>query len=152
MKTSILNKLAFRSISSHKKLYFPFLLAVSLLFSLEYILLSLIHNEYVLEFHPDLKIFVGMGIFFSTLLMVIISLYTSNFIQKNQTKEFGLYTVLGLEKKHIRWITFVQMLFNWIVTSIFSVVIGYLTGNLMFVGLASSKCSLIGLSLQCSAC
>lgn len=135
MKTSILNKLAFRSIFSHKQLYFPFLLAVSLLFSLEYILLSLMQNEYVLEFHPDLKIFVGMGIFFSTLLMVIISLYTSNFIQKNQTKEFGLYTVLGLEKKHIRWITFVQMLFNWIVTSIFSVVIGYLTGNLMFVGL-----------------
>ena len=135
MKTSILNKLAFRSISSHKKLYFPFLLAVSLLFSLEYILLSLMQNEYVLEFHPDLKIFVGMGIFFSTLLMVIISLYTSNFIQKNQTKEFGLYTVLGLEKKHILWITFIQMLFNWVVTSVFSVVIGYLSGNLMFVGL-----------------
>ena len=51
MKTSILNKLAFRSIFSHKQLYFPFLLAVSLLFSLEYILLSLMQNEYVLEFH-----------------------------------------------------------------------------------------------------
>src|SRR5699024_1908636 len=107
MKTSILNKLAFRSISSHKKLYFPFLLAVSLLFSLEYILLSLMQNEYVLEFHPDLKIFVGMGIFFSTLLMVIISLYTSNFIQKNQTKEIGLDIGLELVKKNNHCIIFI---------------------------------------------
>src|SRR5699024_9760960 len=30
---------------------------------------------------------------------------------------------------------FIQMLFNWVVTSVFSVVIGYLSGNLMFVGL-----------------
>src|SRR5690625_2894122 len=119
MKFSILNKVAFRSILSHKRLYFTFLLAVSLLFSLEYILLSLLQNDYVNEFHPDLSIIIGMGVFFSTLLIVIITLYTSNFIQSNQTKEFGLYTVLGLEKKHIRWITLIQAFFNWIVTAIF---------------------------------
>lgn len=135
MKFSILNKVAFRSILSHKRLYFPFLLAVSLLFSLEYILLSLLKNDYVNEFHPDLSIIIEMGVFFSTLLIVIITLYTSNFIQSNQTKEFGLYTVLGLEKKHIRWITLIQTFFNWIVTAIFSVALGYLSGSLMFVGL-----------------
>jgi putative ABC transport system permease protein/bacitracin transport system permease protein len=135
MKFSVLNKVAFRSIVSHKRLYFPFLLAVSLLFSLEYILLSLMQNDYVNEFHPDLKMILGLGIFFSTLLIIIITLYTSNFIQNNQTKEFGLYTVLGLEKKHIRWVTFIQMVFNWLVTSVLSVVLGYLAGSLMFVGL-----------------
>ena len=64
MKFSILNKVAFRSILSHKRLYFPFLLAVSLLFSLEYILLSLLKNDYVNEFHPDLSIIIEMGVFF----------------------------------------------------------------------------------------
>ena len=135
MKLSILNKVAFRSMLSHKRLYYPFLLAVSVLFSLEYILISLLQNDYVHEFHPNLKFIVGIGVFFSSLLIIIITLYTSNFIQSNQTKEFGLYTVLGLEKKHIRWITFIQIVFSWFVTSLISVVLGYLSGSLMFVGL-----------------
>jgi len=135
MKFSILNKVALRSMLAHKRLYFPFLLAISLLFSLEYILLSLLQNDYVNEFHPDLGMILGMGIFFSTLLIVIITLYTSNFIQSNQTKEFGLYTVLGLEKKHIRWVTLIQIFLSWLITSIFSVILGYLSGSLMFIGL-----------------
>jgi len=135
MKFSILNKVAFRSMLAHKRLYFPFLVAVSLLFGLEYILLSLLQNDYVNEFHSDLSLILGIGIFFSTLLIVVITLYTSNFIQSNQTKEFGLYTVLGLEKKHIRWVTLIQIAFSWLVTSIFSVILGYLSGSLMFIGL-----------------
>lgn len=135
MKFSILSHVAFRSIRAHKQMYFPFLLAVSLLFALEYILLSLMQNDYVNEFHPNLSSLIGIGVFFSTLLIVIITLYTSNFIQKNQMKEFGLYTVLGLEKKHIRWISLIQTLFNWLVSSAFSVILGYLMGSLMFVGL-----------------
>ncbi len=135
MKLSILNKVAFRSILSHKRLYFPFLLAVSLLFSLEYILLSLLQNEYVNEFHPDLGQILGIGVFFSTVLIIIITLYANNFIQKNQTEEFGLYTILGLEKKHLQWISIIQSIFNWVVTSILSVVFGYFAGSLMFIGL-----------------
>lgn len=135
MKFSILNKVAFRSMLAHKKLFFPYLIAVILLFGLEYILLSLLQNEYVLEFHSDLKSILGIGVFFSTLLVIIITLYTSNFIQKNQTKEFGLYSVLGLEKKHIRFVMLIQNLFSWLVTAIFSVAFGYLLGSLMFIAL-----------------
>lgn len=135
MRYSILSKVALRSISALKKLYYSYLLAVILLFSLEYVLLSLMKNEYVNTFHPDLKMLVGIGVFFTTLLIIIITLYTSSFIQNNQTKEFGLYTVLGLEKKDIRFIILVQNLFNWVVTSIFSVVLGYLSGSIIFVGL-----------------
>lgn len=135
MKFSILNKVAFRSMIAHKKLFFPYLIAVILLFSLEYILLSLMQNEYVLEFHSNLKTILGIGVFFATLLIVIITLYTSNFIQKAQRKEFGLYSVLGLEKKHIRFVMLIQNLFGWFVTSIFSVAFGYLLGSLMFIAL-----------------
>ena len=135
MKFSILNKVAFRSMIAYKKLFFPYLIAVILLFSLDYILLSLMQNEYVSEFHPSLKTILGMGVFFATLLIVIITLYTSNFIQKNQTKEFGLYSVLGLEKKHIRFVMVLQNLFSWFVTSIFSVAFGYLLGSLIFIAL-----------------
>src|SRR5699024_8409655 len=135
MKFSILNKIAFRSIVAHKKIYFPYVIAIILLFSLEYILLSLMQNEYVLEFHADLKMILGMGIFFSTILIVIITFYTSSFIQKNQTEEFGLYSVLGLEKKHVRFVMLIQNSFNWLVTTIFSVVFGYLLGSLLFIAL-----------------
>ena len=64
-----------------------------------------------------------MGIFFSTLLTVIITLYTSHFIQ-NQTKEFGLYTVRFGRSMSLA--NGIQMLFNWVVTSI-KVLLGYLT-------------------------
>lgn len=135
MKFSILNRVAFRSMTAHKKLFFPYLLATILLFSLEYILLSLMQNEYVLEFHPDLKTILSIGVFFATLLIGIITLYTSNFIQKNQTKEFGLYSVLGLEKKHIGFLMLIQHLFSTFVTAVFSVAFGYLLGSLIFIAL-----------------
>lgn len=135
MKFSILNRLAIRSIFAKKRIYFPYLLAITLLFSLEYILISLLQNDYVNTFHADLNDIIGMGVFFSTLLIFIITLYMSNFIQKNQIKEIGLYSVLGLEKKHIRFILFVQNIFSGLIVSLFSVVIGYLTGSLMFIAL-----------------
>ncbi len=135
MKFSILNKVAFRSMVARKKMFFPYLISVILLFSLEYILLSIMQNEYVLEFHPDLRTILGIGVFFATLLIVIITLYTSNFMQKNQIQEFGLYSVLGLEKKHIHFVILIQKLFSWLVTSIFSVAFGYLLGSLMFIAL-----------------
>lgn len=135
MKTSILSKVAFRSILSHKRIFFPYLLSIISLFSLEYVLLSLMQNDYVNEFHPDFGTLLAIGVFFSTLLIIIITLYTSNFIQKNQTKEFGLYSVLGLEKSHIRFVMIVQNIFTWVVTSVFSVSLGYLFGNLIFIAL-----------------
>lgn len=41
MKFSILNKVAFRSMIAHEKLFFPYLIAVILLFSLDYIIQNL---------------------------------------------------------------------------------------------------------------
>lgn len=135
MKSSILSKVAFRSILSHKRIFFPYLLSIISLFSLEYVLLSLMQNDYVNEFHPDFRTLLAIGVFFSTLLIIIITLYTSNFIHKNQTKEFGLYSVLGLENSHIRFVMAVQNIFTWLVTSVFSVGLGYLFGSLIFIGL-----------------
>ena len=133
MKTSVLWQLAKRSISGHKKTYVPFIFANILLFASEYILLSLSANEYIQERHEALPLLLNIGLVLGSLVIMIIAFYTSFFIQNQLTKEFGLYTILGLEKKHVRRVSFYQLLIPYLIVIISAPITGYLTGQFLFV-------------------
>lgn len=132
MRNSLLFKVATKSMASRRNLYFPYLLSVSILFGLLFIAVSLTTNEYLGANHSTLTQLLTMGVVALTLISIIIAYYTSRFVTQNQQKELGLYVVLGLERKHIRFILFIQNLISWIITSIFSVLIGYGLGSLLF--------------------
>lgn len=133
MKYSILSRLSFKSILNRKNIYGPYLLAIGFLFSLEYILLSLLNNSYVRENNDILMTLLSIALFFITLMNIIIALYGSRFVSKIRRQEFGLYTVLGMENKHIRYMFFVEYLFCWLITSTMSVLFGFGLGKFMFI-------------------
>lgn len=135
MTLSLLTKLAIEGISKRRTIYFPYFLAVVLIMALEYIMVSLIFNDYVQTRHPALPTIIMMAVFFSTLLIVIFILYANNFIQRQRRLEFSLYTVLGLEGKHIRGVIFIEQLLTAIIGSVLSVGIGFVFGKLVFMGL-----------------
>lgn len=136
MTLSLLTKLAAVGIVKRRDIYFPYFLAVVLIMALEYIMVSLIFNDYVQSRHPDLPTIIMMAVFFSTLLAVIFILYANNFIQRQRRLEFSLYTVLGLESKHIRGVILIEQLMVAFVGSILSVGVGFAFGKLVFMGLS----------------
>ena len=37
---------------------------------------------------------------------LVILFYTNSFLMKRRRREFGLYNILGMEKRHIAWVMF----------------------------------------------
>jgi len=111
----------------------PFISVISILFGIEYILLSLTTNIYFNEHHPELKISAMIGIVFMTMLLFIFLIYANHFVMNRRKKEFALNMVLGMEKKHLRLIILIELLIQFIISAILSIVGGYLFGELFFM-------------------
>jgi putative ABC transport system permease protein len=96
-------KLALSSIRSNRKIYLPYLLACILTVMMFYMVESLSLN-------PGLEQLIGadviaytlsLGTYIIGLFAVIFLLYTNSFLMKRRKMEFGLFNVLGMEKKHL---------------------------------------------------
>lgn len=111
----------------------PFISVISILFGIEYILLSLTTNIYFNEHHPELKISAIIGIVFMTMLLFIFLIYANHFVMNHRKKEFALNMALGMEKKHLRLIILIELFIQFIISAILSIVGGYLFGELFFM-------------------
>ena len=64
---------------------------------------------------------------------MIIILYSNSYLLKVRAKEFGLYSVLGLEKKHIALVMFFESLITSIAIIFISIIIGIIFNKLNFL-------------------
>lgn len=72
----------------------------------------------------------GMGTYIIGLFAVIFLIYSNSFLTKRRKKEFGLFQILGMEKKHLAKILFFESLYLWAA----SLGIGILLGALFLMG------------------
>ena len=135
MRRGLSWKFAFQQLGTLKHLSLPFILSSGSMFSLEYILISLMNNEYVNKRHEMLPMLIKIAIILVTALTMIFVLYANNFYHKQRRKEFGLYTVLGLEKRHIRGILAKEKVLQFVCLALFSTIGGHLLGKFIFMGL-----------------
>lgn len=70
----------------------------------------------------------GMGTYIIGLFAVIFLIYSNSFLAKRRKKEFGLFQILGMEKKHLAKILFFESLYLWAA----SLGIGILLGVLLY--------------------
>lgn len=75
----------------------------------------------------------SFGVFIIGLFSVIFLIYSNSFLMKRRKKEFGLFHVLGMEKKHIALILFFESLYMGILTLAAGVGFGILLYRLMFL-------------------
>lgn len=129
----LLSKLVIKNFKSLRQIFIPFILATSVMLGLQYIMLSMIANEYIQKRHADLPQLLVYSNILVGLLTVVFIIYANRFVMKQRKQEFALNMVLGLEKKHIRFILLLESFLQFIVISIFSVCGGYLFGNLVFL-------------------
>lgn len=133
MASKVLRKLTLQNLKAHRKTGTAFVLASSVFMSLIYIVFSLINNQYVQTRHEVLPTIMTFAAIVLVVLSLVFMLYANNFIMKQRYKEFGLYSVLGLEKKHIRRIVFREMVVKFLTIAAVSIPAGYLFGSLCFM-------------------
>ncbi|HEM4322534.1 TPA: FtsX-like permease family protein [Streptococcus suis] len=119
-------RLALTNLKKNRRLYFPYALMTTVSTAIAYIFTSL-------TFHPDLSkirgadginMVLGFGMIVVMLAVAIMVFYANSFVMKQRSKEFGVYSILGLEKKHLLLMTFLENL----VFSVGTILAGLLLG------------------------
>ena len=100
---NLYTKLAFTSIRKNKVFYVPYIISASIMIALFFIVTSLAFDPYIRSVHggSTLATLLALGIPVLGLLSTFFLFYISSFVMKRRKKELGLYSILGMEKKHI---------------------------------------------------
>lgn len=103
MKNGLCRKLAVGNIGKNYRFFIPRILTETGLLACFYIIYTLACDDRLSESKGGeyLPTFMIMGAVIIGLLSFVLIFYTNSFLMKQRKREFGLYSVLGMEKKHI---------------------------------------------------
>ena len=135
MKWGMAFGFAKRNLHANRLLEIPFVLSIGIMFLLFNIMVSLLSNQYVLTRHADLPSVIQFGVVIVAIFTFIFVMYANGFLMKRRNKEFALYGILGLEKKHIRKILFIEYFVLFICSLFIGVIGGYIFGKVTFIAL-----------------
>lgn len=122
------SKLALSNIKKNAKIYFPYILTCIITVSMFFIICALALNKSLVNSPfggATLVTVLGMAAVVTAIFCAIFLFYTNSFLVKRRKKEFGLYSILGMEKKHISKMVFLETFF----IGFFSVAIGIIAGS-----------------------
>ena len=110
--------MAFTNIKNNWKTYLPYMLSCSLTIALFYIIGSLEANKGISEMWGGDMIasYMTLGQGVTAIFAVIFLFYINSFLVKRRRSEFGLYNILGMEKKHICRVIFLETVYTFLIT------------------------------------
>jgi putative ABC transport system permease protein len=122
-------KLAATNIKKNYQTYIPYIITGIGTIMMYYILHGLSVNQGLdnLPGSASLKSILKLGTYVIAIFSFIFLFYTNSFLIKRRKKEFGLYNILGMEKKHISKI----IMFETLYVGIISIAVGMLGGILL---------------------
>lgn len=122
-------KMAGNNIKKNRKLYIPYLLTCIGMIVMFYNMCFLAQARDILKITggETLKQILFFGMIVTAIFSIIFLFYTNSFLIKQRKKEFGIFHVLGMEKKHIAKLMF----FETFLIGLISVIGGILTGILL---------------------
>ena len=128
------SKLALSNLKQNRKLYYPFALAVILTTMILYSFIALSSTPHLEDSYGGgaARTVLGFGSFVVQLVVIILVAYANGYVMKNRSKELGLYSVLGMEKKHLLVMTFWELLIFYILTVGAGLGLGLLFDPLIF--------------------
>ena len=109
-------------------------MATILVIAITYIFTSLTLNSHLddLTGADAIKMVLGLGLGIVALSSGIIVLYANSFVMKNRSKELGLYSVLGLEKRHLFSMILKETMIMGFVTLLLGIGVGALFDKLIY--------------------
>lgn len=138
MKAGLYPKIAADGIRKNGRLYIPYFITCILMVALFYIM-------HMLGFSDMLKNFEGastardmlrLGTIIMAVFGTIFLFYTQSALVKGRLREFGLYSVLGMNRRNLGRIVFFETLISWLIA---------MTGGLI-AGIGLSKLAELGFS------
>lgn len=137
MKKFFYPRLAFDGIRKNKRLYLPYILTQIGMIMMYYIVIFLRYGESLKGTFGEgtVSIVLMLGGWVIAIFACIFLFYTNSFLIRRRKKEFGLYNILGMDKKNISILLFWESL----ITSAISIFCG------LVLGVALSKLAELGL-------
>ena len=128
-------KLAKENIKRNSETYFPYIIASVMAITLYFLCFNLSSNTGFdsVRGAEAVRVMFGATSKIIAFISMIIILYSNSYLLKVRAKEFGLYSVLGLEKKHIALVMFFESLITSIAIIFISIIIGIIFNKLNFL-------------------
>ena len=130
----LISSLAISNLKKNRTLYIPFSVASITMMVITYILLALSTNKTILTSSGGST--VVMALSFGVIIMLLVStltmIYANGFVMKNRSKEFGLYSILGLGRSQIQLLQVIEMVLFAVMNLIVGLVLGVLFNRLAF--------------------
>lgn len=130
----LISSLAVSNLKKNRTLYIPFSIASITMMVITYILMALSTNKTILQSNGGSTVVMALG--FGVVIMLLVStltmIYANGFVMKNRSKEFGLYSILGLGRSQIQLLQIVEMVLFAVINLIVGLVLGVLFNRLAF--------------------
>ena len=125
-------KLAGQNIRKSMGVFAPFVLASLVLF-------TLICSMFLLMLSPVMKsmgtgaVSIGLGIVVLTIFSLIMEIYSFNFLMQQRTREFGLYNMLGMNKKKVALVASIELFFIFLLVIVLGSALAGVFANVLMV-------------------
>lgn len=128
-------KLARTNIKKNSKTILPYLFTCIMTTTMFYILCSLSNNQGIMSMPGglDLQLVLSLGMYVIGIFAVIFLFYTNSFLMKQRKKEFGVFNILGLEKRHIAKVIGYEVLIITVISIGIGLVFGILLDKVMYL-------------------
>ena len=133
MRSHLYPRLALSNLRKHARLNIPYLLASACAVMMFYIMMALQRDPAIMEcgYGSDVKAVLVLGVIVIGIFSLILLFYTSSLLTKQRKREFGLYNVLGMEKRHIGRLLLWETLFSALIAVAAGILCGVLFSKLM---------------------
>ncbi|MCR1232309.1 FtsX-like permease family protein [Streptococcus suis] len=125
-------KLAGQNIRKSMGVFAPFVLASLVLF-------TLICSMFLLMLSPVMKtmgsgaVSIGLGVVVLTIFSVIMEIYSFNFLMKQRAREFGLYNMLGMNKKKVALIASLELMMIFLLVMVLGSFLAGVFANVLYL-------------------
>lgn len=127
--------MAWKGIVSNGNAYYPYLAAGIFAVFTYFVFASILHND-IIRILPKSAyawIMLRLGKSLLSLILFLFLIYANSFLVKRRRREFGLYNILGLEKKHIGSMMFFETVLLYMGALGGGIILGMVLSKLMFL-------------------
>lgn len=145
-------RLAFDNLKKNAKMYIPFVLSCILTIMMYYMVSSLSMNPNMMNMIGGdvMQQILSLGIYVITVFAVIFLFYTNSFLIKRRKREFGLFNILGMEKKHLSIVIALESMIVFLVSMVLGIGIGILLDKTFYLLIAKMLNASIALGFYIS--
>ncbi|WP_444283494.1 ABC transporter permease [Granulicatella adiacens] len=130
----LLRSMAITNLRKNHSLYLPYALATVLVTVVLYIThaLSAMPELATLNGGAQMAKTLQFGVIIVQIVSLVIILYANAFVMKNRSKEFGLYGILGLDRKNIQLLSLIELVIFAFVSVTLGIVLGMIFHRISF--------------------